>query len=151
MLFADTAGTNDLSSFFTHAWSFNATRFCSGLSAGRSEPELLVNMSFIFPVARRVLTMLSPSPPCGRVSTLIVMLGFLAWNALASALAGVGVCSELSTSHESVTGALPLPLFAPPPSSSLPKPPQAASAPVATNRASHRHVRRNVMPDLLLL
>src|SRR5689334_15176820 len=109
-------------------------------------------MSFISPVARRVLTRLSPSPPCGRVSILIVTFGFLAWKAAASALAGVSVCSELSTSHESVT-ASPLPPLVPPlppPLSSLPKPPQAASAPVATSRASHRHEPCHVMPDLLL-
>src|SRR3954465_4315776 len=119
-------------------------------------------MSFISPVARRVLTRLSPSPPSRRGSILIVTFGFLAWNALASALAGASVCSELSTSHESVT-AWPLPLLAPPPPlSSLPKPPQAASAPGAARRrggagrggagagGSQRHVRCLVMPDLLL-
>src|SRR3954447_22969510 len=108
-------------------------------------------MSFISPVARRVLTRLSPSPPCGRVSLLIVTFGFLAWNALARALAGSSVGSELPPSQESVT-AWPLPLLAPPPPplSSLPKPPQAASAPVAASSASHRHVRCLVMTDLLL-
>ena len=62
-----------------------------------------MNTSVISPVASRVLTTLSPSPPCGRVSTLTVMSGFLAVNAFASASAGLSVCSELSTSHEIVT------------------------------------------------
>ena len=62
-----------------------------------------MNTSVISPVASRVLTMLSPSPPCGRVSTLTVMFGFFAVNAFATALAGVSVCSELSTRHEIVT------------------------------------------------
>ena len=39
--------------------------------------------SVMSPVDSRVLTMLSPSPPCGRVSTLTVMSGFFAVKSLA--------------------------------------------------------------------
>ena len=68
-----------------------------GFRAWSSEPELYQKTSFISPVARRVLTMLSPSPPWGRVSSSIVMLGFSAVKASDSACASAIVSSVLST------------------------------------------------------
>ena len=56
-----------------------STIVSAGFSACRSEPELYQKMSSISPVARRVLTMLSPSVPPGRVSMLIVTFG---WSAV---------------------------------------------------------------------
>ena len=55
-----------------------STSVSVGFSAWSSEPELYQKMSVISPVARRVLTMLSPSVPPGRVSTSIVTLGCFA-------------------------------------------------------------------------
>jgi hypothetical protein len=69
-----------------------------------------------------VFTMLSPSPPCGRVCIFIVMFGFFAWNAFTSAVTGLTVWSPLSTRSDSVTFSLPPPLEALSPSS----PPPAA-------------------------
>ncbi len=57
---------------------------CSGAIAWNSDPELYPNTSVMSPVDSRVLTMLSPSVPPGRVSTLMVMSGFLAVKSLAS-------------------------------------------------------------------
>src|SRR3954447_9781981 len=90
--------------------------------------------------------MLSPSPPCGRVSTLTVMFGFLAWNASASAFAGVSDCSELSTRYDRET----LPFLSPPLSLVSPKPPHAASASVAISSASRDPDLPMVICDLLL-
>src|SRR5689334_7783262 len=47
------------------------------------------------PVDRRVLTRLSPSDPPGRVSSLTVMVGLAAWNALITAFALATVGSSL--------------------------------------------------------
>ena len=52
-----------------------STSVSVGFSAWSSEPELYQKMSVISPVARRVLTMLSPSVPPGRVSMAMVTFG----------------------------------------------------------------------------
>ena len=50
-----------------------------------------MNTSVMSPVDSRVLTMLSPSPPCGRVSTLTVMFGVLRGEGLGQLLGGLDV------------------------------------------------------------
>src|SRR5215470_7130768 len=62
-------------------------------------------MSDISPDARRVLTMLSPSVPPGRVSTLIVTFEWIAVYAAMSALVVALVFDESSVSMDSVTAA----------------------------------------------
>src|SRR4029450_13310890 len=78
------------------------TRFCCGLRAWNSDPELYRKTSVISPVESRVLTMLSPSLPPGRVCTWTVMSGFLAWKAAARPCAGLVLPSLLSTRKLSV-------------------------------------------------
>ena len=73
--------------------------------AWNSEPELYTKTSVMSPVDSRVLTMLSPSPPCGRVSTLTVMSGFFAVKSLASCSAVLTVSSLLSTRNDERDGA----------------------------------------------
>ena len=86
------------SSWLAQASPVSGTRFCWGLRAWNSEPELYRKTSVISPVESRVLTMLSPSAPPGRVCTWTVMSGFLAWKAAAQALcrldAPLGVVDE---------------------------------------------------------
>src|SRR5687767_14342821 len=67
-------------------------------------------MSVMSPVDSRVLTMLSPSPPCGRLSTLMDSSGYLALNAFASASAVLTVDGSLSTRYDS---AVPSPSLSP--------------------------------------
>src|SRR5262245_5343352 len=83
-------------------WSSKATRFCSGLSAWNREPELYAKTFAMSPVANRVLTMLSPSPPCGRVSTFTLMPEFLALKAFARASEFFTVDGSLSTRNDTV-------------------------------------------------
>ena len=52
-----------------------STSVSVGFSAWSSEPELYQKMSVISPVARRVLTRLSPSVPPGCVSISMVTFG----------------------------------------------------------------------------
>ena len=56
-----------------------STIVSAGFSACRREPELYQKMSSMSPVARRVLMMLSPSVPPGRVSIVNVTFG---WSAV---------------------------------------------------------------------
>ena len=72
------SATKFSSSLSTQASSSRLTSVSSGLSACKSEPELYWKTSSISPVARRVFMTLSPSAPCGRVSTSMVMSGFSA-------------------------------------------------------------------------
>lgn len=63
------------------AWPGRSLRSASvsaGFSAWNKEPELYWMMSPASPVARRVLTMLSPSDPPGRFSISKVTSGFAA-------------------------------------------------------------------------
>src|SRR5437868_3087830 len=63
----------------------------------------------MLPVAKRVLTRLSPSVPPGRVSTLTVIVGFALWNAAARSVANfVAAGSFPAASNEIVTGPLEL-------------------------------------------
>jgi hypothetical protein len=117
-----------------------------GFSAWKSEPELYPKMSVMSPVDSRVLTMLSPSPPCGRCSTSMVTSGFASLNASARPSAMEMVVSELSTRKDSVT--LPSSLL-PPPS----PPPQAVraselTATPATTAVMRRWLMRFIDPPL---
>jgi hypothetical protein len=107
----------------------------AGLSDCSSEPELYQNTSVISPVDSRVLTTLSPSVPCGRVSVLILIVGLAFWKASTSPLACVRVDSLLSIRKDSVT--------VPPPESPPDSPPEpqavtAARASAATAAPSAR-------------
>src|SRR5688500_18151777 len=62
------------------------------------------------PVDSRVLTTLSPSPPCGRVSILTESSGYLALNAFASASAVLTVDGSLSMRYDR---AVPSPSLSP--------------------------------------
>src|SRR5919107_3069499 len=100
---ADTVVLNLSSSCPAHGWSSSGTRFFSGAIAWNSEPELYWKTSLMSPVDSRVLMMLSPSLPPGRVSVLIVTFGFLALKSLASWSAILMVCSVLVIRKDSVT------------------------------------------------
>jgi len=80
-----------------------STSVRSGLIARRSEPVLYMKMSFITPVARRVLTRLSPSLPPGRVSISMAMSGFAAMKSAAYCSARSSACGELVVSSDRVT------------------------------------------------
>src|SRR3954451_12836166 len=119
-----------LSRLPTHDASPAATRFFCGASAWNSDPVLYSKTSFIELVDSRVLTTLSPSVPCGRLSTLTVMSGFFAEKSLASCSAVLTVSCWLSTRNDRVT--------LPPLSSLLPRLPalHAPSASVVAARTA---------------
>src|SRR3954447_6001692 len=112
------------------------TRVSAGLSAWNSDPELYMKTSLMSPVDNRVLTMLSPSPPCGRVSTFTVMPGFFLWNASASAFPRATEVSPLSTRKV-------IDLPSPPPP--LPPLPQAARASDDTASPTSTAVERRLL------
>ena len=73
--FCDTVGRNDSTTLAMNGSFERSTSVSAGCKAWSSEPELYQKISVMSPVARRVLTMLSPSVPPGRLSTLMVTLG----------------------------------------------------------------------------
>src|SRR6187551_2217086 len=103
--------------------------------------------SVISCVESRVLTTLSPSPPCGRVSSLIVMLGSVFLNPAISASACLTVGSLLSTRNESST-LPPAPLAPPPPLSSPPHPATPRAMARVASTPARFHVLSNTIPDL---
>lgn len=105
---------------------------CAGLSAWSSEPELYQNTSDMSPVDRRVLTMLSPSLPPGRVSVSILIVGLARMKASVSALAVAVVPMLLSTRNFSVTE----PSAASPEPAPEPEPHEVRAAVVRTARAA---------------
>src|SRR4029453_1085911 len=118
-------------------------RFCLGFRAWNREPELYRKTSVISPVDSRVLTMLSPSLPPGRVCTWTVMSGFLAWKAAPRACAGLRLASALSTRKVRVV---------PPPLSSLePRLPalQAVSARAQAGVAATGETGRRYLANLM--
>src|SRR4051794_35815863 len=103
-------------------------------------------MSAIDCVDSCVLTRLSPSPPCGRVCILILMVGFLASNALISASVGLTDPSLLSTRYDSVT----FPPAPPPPLSEPHATTASASAHAAATVVTDFHDRLSTIPAHLL-
>jgi hypothetical protein len=100
--------------------------------------------SDISPVANRVFTILSPSEPPGRVSSLIVMSGLAALKASTTALALATSVSVAPWRNVIVTALAD----APPPPSLLPRLPAlqpAATSVLAVARATSAALRR---PDL---
>ena len=107
-----------------------------------------MNRSLISPVERRVLTMLSPSAPPGRVSMSNVMFGCSSVNASVSPVVNRFVVSVSSTSSESVTSSP-----SPPPSVAGALPSAAAVVPVvpvasvdASSSSSPQADRTNARP-----
>src|SRR3954451_25444222 len=127
----------------------SGTRFCCGLIAWNSDPELYSNTSLMSPVDNRVLTRLSPSEPPGRVSTFTVMFGFAAVKSLTIWLAVFTVASPLSTRKVRLTFPPLSPLSLPPRRLPALQALVTASEP-ATAKSAHagRRDRTSLMRDL---